>query len=296
MTRQWSQKKIQDIDPRLRAVVALRAVKLGQNFVENDDERQPWVSSIPERQLLKLMSDHEAFAKHNRLRLTRVYPDVTRVDSSNLDPLAAWTAGLHFVALNYQTFDRPMRLNRAHFFGNYGYVLKSQEPKPITFTVDLNCARSHTPRKVRKGRQFFSWSWKKKRQKRVTCGARLLEKSLETSPPARLFGHEALVFDVSDAHCAFLEIGELDDNAEFKASAIVSLRDLRCNNFHSLQLEVLAPDALVDAVLCRFQQQATHIASKAGGFNATRKSRLAWLATNASASMKRKLGASSSSS
>ena len=38
-------------------------------------------------------------------RLARVYPKGTRMDSSNMNPLPAFRAGAHMVALNYQTND-----------------------------------------------------------------------------------------------------------------------------------------------------------------------------------------------
>jgi len=56
---------------------------------------------------------------------SRVYPDGTRVTSSNFDPLEAWSVGLQMVALNYQTHDLPMMLNDALFDGGGGYVPKS---------------------------------------------------------------------------------------------------------------------------------------------------------------------------
>jgi hypothetical protein len=63
-----------------------------------------------------------------RLLYSRIYPKGTRVDSSNYDPVPAWTAGNQMVALNYQTSDVPMHCNRGRFRenGNCGYVLKPQ--------------------------------------------------------------------------------------------------------------------------------------------------------------------------
>ncbi len=63
---------------------------------------------------------------HSRRSLTRVYPKARRVLSDNLDPLPFWRAGLQMVALNFQTYDLPMQLNRALFRlgGGGGYVLK----------------------------------------------------------------------------------------------------------------------------------------------------------------------------
>ena len=67
-----------------------------------------------------------AWQAHNRRQLSRIYPKGTRVASTNLDPLPHWCAGSQMVALNYQTWDLPMQLNRALFErgGGLGYVLK----------------------------------------------------------------------------------------------------------------------------------------------------------------------------
>jgi hypothetical protein len=47
-----------------------------------------------------------------------------RVNSSNLDPIPYWQGGCQMVALNYQNFDKSMRINQGFFFqnGNSGYV------------------------------------------------------------------------------------------------------------------------------------------------------------------------------
>ena len=73
----------------------------------------------------------------------RAYPAGTRVDSSNYDPTPAWNLGCHIVALNYQTNDEWLRLNRFRFLsnGNTGYVLKPQCMRipgvPVGFSQQL---------------------------------------------------------------------------------------------------------------------------------------------------------------
>lgn len=59
---------------------------------------------------------------------SRIYPSGTRVDSSNADPIIAWSAGNQLVALNYQTLDMPMLVNHGMFMqnGSCGYVLKPE--------------------------------------------------------------------------------------------------------------------------------------------------------------------------
>ena len=63
---------------------------------------------------------------HNHRQLTRTYPSGVRIDSSNYDPMQFWACGAQLVALNYQTTDVPMQINRAMFERNAqaGYVLK----------------------------------------------------------------------------------------------------------------------------------------------------------------------------
>jgi len=43
---------------------------------------------------------------HSHTHFRRVYPQGTRIDSSNLDPVACWRNGSQIAALNWQYFDR----------------------------------------------------------------------------------------------------------------------------------------------------------------------------------------------
>ena len=64
---------------------------------------------------------------HNMRYLMRVYPDGIRLSSSNFDPLIYWRRGVQMAALNWQTNDLGMQLNRAMFEGgtdSSGYCLK----------------------------------------------------------------------------------------------------------------------------------------------------------------------------
>ncbi|KAH7108784.1 PLC-like phosphodiesterase [Dactylonectria macrodidyma] len=71
---------------------------------------------------------------HNRRYMMRVYPDRTRITSNNFDPLLYWRRGIQMAALNWQTFDLGMQINRAMFDGGRdfsGYVLKPAELREI---------------------------------------------------------------------------------------------------------------------------------------------------------------------
>ncbi|KAI8899823.1 PLC-like phosphodiesterase [Globomyces pollinis-pini] len=76
--------------------------------------------------------------------LLRVYPSILRVTSSNYDPLPYWINGTQMVALNFQTFDRSMELNKALFEdnGGCGFVLKpSKLSKPRRIRIDVISAQ-----------------------------------------------------------------------------------------------------------------------------------------------------------
>ena len=80
---------------------------------------------------LKLGGNIIAYTHRNMMR---VYPNKTRTNSSNFDPLWAWGCGVQMVALNHQTPGRMMDLNRGVFKqnGNCGYVLKPKCILPKT--------------------------------------------------------------------------------------------------------------------------------------------------------------------
>jgi phosphatidylinositol phospholipase C, delta len=63
---------------------------------------------------------------YNQTHMSRTYPAGSRVDSSNYNPLLAWSTGCQMAALNFQTQDVFLRLNDGRFReqGNCGYVLK----------------------------------------------------------------------------------------------------------------------------------------------------------------------------
>lgn len=67
---------------------------------------------------------------YNCSHLTRVYPDGSRIRSTNYDAFPLWGAGAQLVALNYQTYDRELQCARGFFRmnGGCGYVLK---PEPM---------------------------------------------------------------------------------------------------------------------------------------------------------------------
>ncbi|XP_014675424.1 PREDICTED: 1-phosphatidylinositol 4,5-bisphosphate phosphodiesterase delta-3-A-like [Priapulus caudatus] len=87
------------------------------------------MSSYVERKAVKMSKKQAAeYVEHNKLYISRIYPNGTRTDSSNFDPVPLWNTGCQIVALNYQTSGEPMQLNKGKFLdnGGCGYVRKPQ--------------------------------------------------------------------------------------------------------------------------------------------------------------------------
>lgn len=84
-------------------------------------------ASINEANAKKICRKHPlAVMAHTETQLIRSYPAGLRIDSSNFNPVFFWSFGMQMVALNYQTEDLPMHINRAMFeqTNNHGYVCK----------------------------------------------------------------------------------------------------------------------------------------------------------------------------
>ncbi|KAL4224544.1 phosphatidylinositol phospholipase C [Mactra antiquata] len=85
------------------------------------------VVSLVEKKISKLLeSEIECISKYTRSLLIRTYPDGTRTNSSNYNPVPMWCGGCQVVALNFQTGGEEMQLLHGKFLdnGNSGYVLK----------------------------------------------------------------------------------------------------------------------------------------------------------------------------
>ena len=105
--------------------------------------------SIGETKIPKLIKKDAKNAKdwreYNQKHMTRTYPAGTRVDSSNYNPMLAWSVGSQLVALNFQTPDTPLLMNDGRFreSGSCGYLLKPPSvmgtvpttPAPINLTI-----------------------------------------------------------------------------------------------------------------------------------------------------------------
>jgi phosphatidylinositol phospholipase C delta len=81
--------------------------------------------SVSEKTGAKLIKENKQdWIKHNFNHISRVYPKGLRLQSTNYDPVAFWSAGCQLVAVNWQTVDEGAILNHAMFVDTNGYVLK----------------------------------------------------------------------------------------------------------------------------------------------------------------------------
>jgi len=96
--------------------------------------------SFSESKVNKIISRNQCneWMQYNQTHMSRVYPGGIRLDSSNYNPVSAWSTGCQLVALNFQTCDAALRANDGRFRenGNCGYVLKPEELLNKDFTLN----------------------------------------------------------------------------------------------------------------------------------------------------------------
>ncbi|KAI5119985.1 hypothetical protein M0805_004430 [Coniferiporia weirii] len=103
------------------------------------------VFSLSERTANKVIKQSVFdLVKHNRTHVVRIYPNGTRLNSSNFEPHRYWSAGAQLVAINWQTFDLGYMINHAMFQRN-GRAGESNREATDTRTPisDKNDKREH---------------------------------------------------------------------------------------------------------------------------------------------------------
>jgi phosphatidylinositol phospholipase C, delta len=107
-----------------------------KSFEHSLTEPKSHMHSISESKITKIINkaneNDQLWRTYNEDHMTRTYPAGSRVDSSNYNPLLAWSMGCQLVALNFQTSDIPLLLNDGFFRqnSNCGYILKPQLLSP----------------------------------------------------------------------------------------------------------------------------------------------------------------------
>lgn len=117
------------VSPELSRITYLHSVRV-QNFQDSADYPPFHMHSFSEsraRKYCRRKDQRASWIAYNKTHITRTYPSLNRVDSSNYSPMSAWSAGCQLVAINLQTPDYARRLNDGRFRenGGCGYI-----PKP----------------------------------------------------------------------------------------------------------------------------------------------------------------------
>jgi hypothetical protein len=84
----------------------------------------------------------QKWIRYNQTHISRTFPSGRRTDSSNYNPILAWSTGCQMVALNLQTPDDMVRVNYGRFRenGELGYVMKPStltEPRTTHLEVKI---------------------------------------------------------------------------------------------------------------------------------------------------------------
>lgn len=117
----------QKVAPQLARLTLFHGCKL-KNWDISVRNPTHHMHSFSENKIKAMSKQNKArkWAVYNQSHMTRAYPAGSRVDSSNYNPLLAWSTGCQMVALNIQTSDTALKLNDGRFRenGGCGYVLK----------------------------------------------------------------------------------------------------------------------------------------------------------------------------
>jgi hypothetical protein len=106
-------------------------------------------TSLSEVKAKKVIDENgiEEVRGSHRHRLVRVYPQASRIHSTNYDPMPFWLAGVQMVALNYQTLDKHVLVNEGLFSnenGRCGYVLKPAGVRSSSSTSRQKAVRTRS--------------------------------------------------------------------------------------------------------------------------------------------------------
>ncbi|UKK00585.2 1-phosphatidylinositol-4,5-bisphosphate phosphodiesterase [Theileria orientalis] len=106
-------------------LITLRGIDIEEVDESNIDKiKSNTVFAISETKLLKLKKKSSLIQMLSEHCFVRVYPSATRLASTNFCPVNAWSMGVQFAALNFQSNDRSMLINHGRFYNSQGYVPK----------------------------------------------------------------------------------------------------------------------------------------------------------------------------
>ncbi|KNA12043.1 hypothetical protein SOVF_129550 [Spinacia oleracea] len=111
-----------------KKMISIPGVKRGElkeslKIDPNKVSRLSWSEQL----LAKAATSHESdIIRYTQKNILRIFPKVTRIDSSNYEPILGWMHGAQMVAFNMQGHGKPLWLMHGMFRanGNCGYIKK----------------------------------------------------------------------------------------------------------------------------------------------------------------------------
>lgn len=116
--------------PEYKKIITIRAGKAkGKSLVNALRSTEEYAKriSLSEPQFAKIAASHPAdIVRFTRRNFLRIYPTGLRIDSSNYNPIRAWSHGAQMAALNMQGYGKHLRATQGFFRANggCGYVKK----------------------------------------------------------------------------------------------------------------------------------------------------------------------------
>uniref|UniRef100_A0A915LXA0 Phosphoinositide phospholipase C n=1 Tax=Meloidogyne javanica TaxID=6303 RepID=A0A915LXA0_MELJA len=116
------------IDPNFGKLIALPSFKISPNNIFMDIKEHPSNASpsLSERKVQAFLDSNVPLATYTSTRIVKSFPSGIRQDSSNIDPMESWICGIQLAAMNFQTCDEELDINKGLFSinGSIGYILK----------------------------------------------------------------------------------------------------------------------------------------------------------------------------
>ena len=143
-----------EIAPELARITLFHGCAF-HSFKESLQSSPAHMHSMNEASLNKILSRNpdslSLWKKYNQTHITRIYPNGSRVDSSNFSPLLAWSLGCQMASLNFQTADSPLIINDGLFRqnGGCGYALKSNDLRGVKDDLSTQSMLTNTTRTIR---------------------------------------------------------------------------------------------------------------------------------------------------
>ncbi|KAL7072261.1 hypothetical protein ACQ4LE_008625 [Meloidogyne hapla] len=116
------------IDPNFGKLIALPSFKISPSNIYMDIRDHPSNASpsLSERKVQAFLDSNVPLSTYTSTRIVKSFPSGIRQDSSNIDPMESWICGIQLAAMNFQTCDEELDINKGLFSinGSIGYILK----------------------------------------------------------------------------------------------------------------------------------------------------------------------------